>query len=122
MTRSKWLLPFATLLFVILGCDAWVSVDGIVTDESNNPIEEAKVVIKQGNHIVGEYITDKEGRFHAFESIAPFPFSFTSILDGTIVKIGYETQELEIDANERRTPEDPLRIVLVRSGQGRELP
>ena len=107
--------PAAILLLSVLACDAWVSVDGIVTDDANRPLADAKVVIKQGNHTVGEYSTDEFGKFHAFDNIAPFPFSFTSQLDCFVSKAGYETKDVKIDGNERRTPDNPLRIILVRN-------
>ena len=109
------ILPIMILVFAVLACDAWVSLDGIVTDESKSPIANAKIVIKQGNHTVGEYLTDEKGMFHAFDNIAPFPFTFTANLDCTVTKQGYETEQLTINGNERRTLDNPLRIVLTRA-------
>lgn len=106
-------IPVFILLAVVLGCDAWVSIDGVVTDdESGTPVANAKIVIEQGNHKVGEYYSDEKGKFHAFDNIAPFPFSFTANLDCTVTKQGYETERLKINANERRTPDNPLRITV----------
>lgn len=108
-------LPLLILLAVVLGCDAWVSVDGVITEgESGVPVANAKIVIEQGNHKVGEYYSDEKGKFHAFDNIAPFPFSFTSKLDCTVTKDGYETTKLKIDGNERRTPDNPLQIAIKR--------
>src|SRR5881394_2346150 len=61
------ILPFAILLVVILGCDAWADIKGKVVDENGKPIAGVKIVVNQGNSKVSEHETDQSGRIDVFD-------------------------------------------------------
>jgi hypothetical protein len=84
------------LAFLVLGCDAWVTLNGHVLDDSGNPIAGANIIVTQNNEKVANEFTEKDGSFHIFKNIAPGPIG-SKIVKVTVSKDNYETFETEFN-------------------------
>lgn len=97
------------LTFLVLGCDAWVNLDGKVLDESGNPVRNAQIVIKQGKSKVAEVMSKENGSFRINENICPMP-GCSSTIKLTVIKEGFQTYEKVLSQEE--TDRREVKVVL----------
>lgn len=78
------------LTFVVLGCDAWASLNGKIMDETGNPVSDAKIMIEQGNSKIAEEKSQPDGSYKIHKNVSPTSFSDIKM---TVSKEGYQNYE-----------------------------
>jgi len=109
---------FALSMAVILAtvaCDAWLNIRGRVVDERGLPIRGAAIVVQQGKSVVGEHLTDSEGKIAILDSVCPM-IGCSSKITISVSKDGYIPVTREFDGKDPNAMrQNDLLIVLVRN-------
>lgn len=97
--RINILFVSAILIFLNLGCDAWVTLSGKVSDENGKAIAGTKIIVKQGDAKVVETSSNENGEFHFNENICPMP-GCSKDINVTVSKEGFQIFEKTLSEKE----------------------
>lgn len=99
--RTNLLLISLMLIFLVLGCDAFINLNGTVSDEDGRPIYDAKIVAIQGDRVVVEEKSKSDGSYRTNGNLSTSPFAGKIKL--TVTKEGFQPYEKFISNEDLQT-------------------
>lgn len=106
--RTNILLISLMFIFLVLGCDAFMNMNGTISDEDGRPISDAKIVAVQGDRVVVEEKSESDGSYRTNGNLSTFPFAGKIKL--TVTKEGFQPYEKFISNEDLKT--QTLNIVM----------
>ena len=99
--RTNILLISLMSVFLVPGCDAFINLNGTISDEDGRPIYDAKIVALQGDRIVVEEKSKSAGSYRTNGNLSTFPFAGKIKL--TVTKDGFQPYEKFISNEDLQT-------------------